>query len=54
MTTDIQIKVIDSATWKLKILNAVIKFLNWMTIPNAERKKGDMVINVKIEAEIIK
>lgn len=43
--------VINAATWKLKVFNAVAKFLNWCTIPKLERKKGEMVINIRFEVE---
>lgn len=53
MVSDVKIAItlVDSAAWKLKVLKAVIKFLNWATIPKKGRGKREIVINVKFEIE---
>ncbi len=52
----IELKIVDSATWKLKIINAMCKFLNWCTIPNSVRKRGNIVVNVivTVKTELIR
>jgi len=47
--TTLQIKVTNSASYKIKILKAVLKFINWL--PQRKRAKPkELIINMKLEA----
>lgn len=51
--TVLEIMIVDAASWKLKVLQWVIKFLNWATFPVINKNKQTVIITVTFDISTV-